>query len=158
MTTATTISGTVPNRAARWGMRGAVSSMPTPQAAAMTPIRALSTPWRSKARGTSGHEVPASRPAAAQAAKIGSKGLRVGMLLGDTQMPFRAEGRQLVGFDLDLALGLGGRLLLAPPHIGIKTIARQEITMPSALDDAAAVEHHDLVGVDDRRQTMGDHE
>ena len=48
------------------------------------------------------------------------------------------------------------RLLLAEPHIGIDTVTQQQFPMVAALDDAAVVEHQDLVGFDDRRQPMGD--
>src|SRR5229473_3260849 len=41
--------------------------------------------------------------------------------------------------------------------IGIETVARQKLGVAATLDDAAAVEHDDLVGVDDGRQPVGDH-
>src|SRR5205823_6086967 len=50
------------------------------------------------------------------------------------------------------------RLLLARPHSGIDATTQQQFPMMAALDDASAVEHQDLVGVDDGRQPMGDDE
>src|SRR5882757_196137 len=157
MTSERKTSGTAPSRAARLGMRVAVASMPTPQAAEITPMVNLSTPCRSSASGTSGKATPACRPMAAQAARMGSNDRHIdgaAMLFdGCTQMAFGAERRRFV----DLARGFGGVFLLAAPHIGIEAVARQKLAVPAAFGDTAAVEDDDLVGIDDGRQAMGDH-
>src|SRR4029453_9836860 len=154
------MNGTAPKRAASRGMCEAVASMPTPQAAATMPMVSLSWPIRSSASGTNGRAVPARRPIAAQAAKTGSSERQgpaaTAWLVGDTQMPLGAErGRFL--FLWDVALGLAGGPLLGAPHVGIEAVARQQFTMASALGDAAAIEHDDLVGIDDGRQPVRDH-
>src|SRR4030095_4624999 len=154
------MNGTAPKRAASRGMCEAVASMPTPQAAATMPMVSLSWPIRSSASGTSGMAVPACTPIAAQAAKARSSERQgpaaTAWLVGDTQMPLGAErGRFL--FLHDLALGFARRLLLAAPHVRIEAVAGQQLAVAAALGDAAAVEHDDLVGVDDGRQPMGDH-
>src|SRR5712691_3381500 len=154
------MNGTVPNRAASRGMCEAVASMPRPQPAATMPMVNLSAPCRSSASGTSGIATPACSPMAAQAAKTGRserQGFAALTLLGDTQMPLGAERGRLFDLMLDLALGFGRGLLLALPHVGVEAVARQKLSMAAALDDAAAVEHDDLVGVDDGRQPVGDH-
>src|SRR4029453_15994877 len=154
------MNGTAPKRAASRGMCEAVASMPTPQAAATMPMVSLSWPIRSSASGTSGMAVPACRPIAAQAAKTGSSERHgptaTAWLVGDTQMPLGAE-RGWFLFLHDLALGLARGLLLAAPHVGIEAVGRQPLAMPATLGGASAVEHDDLVGVDDGRQPMGDH-
>src|SRR5471030_2257358 len=152
--------GAAPKRAAICGMRVPKASMPSAQAADTIPMVRLSAPSRSSASGTSGNATPTCRPIAAQAAKTGSKfrqGLAVSALLGDTEVPFRAEGRRLLDLDLGPGCVHGGSLLLAAPHVGIEAVLGQQLAMPTALGDAAAVEHHDLVGMDDGRQAMGDH-
>src|SRR5690348_2286105 len=154
------MNGTAPHRAASRGMCVAVASMPIPQAAATMPMVSLSWPRRSSASGTSGRATPTCRPIAAQAAKTGSRERQgptaTAGLVGDTQVPLGAErGRLLL---LDLALGLGGGFLLATPHIGVEAVAGQQISMTSALGNAAAIEHDDLIGMDDGREPMGDHQ
>src|SRR6516162_494752 len=47
-------------------------------------------------------------------------------------------------------------LLLAGPHRGVDAATRQQLAVLAALDDAAIVEHQDLVGLDDRRQPVRD--
>src|SRR5437868_6155968 len=151
------IAGTAPSRAASAGMRVPKASMPIPQAAETRPMVSLSWPCCSSASGTSGMLTPACRPIAAQAANTGTSVRRGGAtagLLGDTEVAFGAEGRRLF---LDFALGLGGGLLLAPPHVGVEAILRQQLGVAAALGNPAAVKHDDLVGVDDGRQPMGDH-
>src|SRR5262249_32379148 len=153
------MNGTAPKRAAKRGIYGAVASMPTAQAAPTMPMVSLSTPCRASASGTSGMATPACRPIAPQAANTGSRA-RHGLaapavwLFGDTQMPLGAEGLRL----LELLFRFGRGFLLAAPHVGVEAIARQELAMAAAFDDAAAVENDDLVGVDDGRQAMGDHQ
>src|SRR5260221_2379927 len=133
------MNGTAPNRAANRGMCEPVASMPMPQAAATMPMVSLSCPCRSRASGTSGNATPACRPIAAQAAKTG-RSERQGPvalcaeLVGDTQMPLGAE-RGGIFVVLDLALGLLGGFLLAAPHVGVETIAGQQLGMAAALDD-----------------------
>src|SRR5580704_8170030 len=154
------MKGTAPNRAASRGMCEAVTSMPRPQLAATMPMVNLSTPCRSNASGTSGIATPTCRPMAAQAANTGSserQGFAALVLLGDTQMPLGAERGRLFDLMLDLALGFGGGLLLALPHVGVEAVARQKFSVAAALDDAAAVEHDDLVGMDDGREPVRDH-
>src|SRR3990167_4488463 len=149
------MSGTAPNRAAICGMRVPKASMPTAQAAETTPIVRWSSPCRSSASGTSGRATPACRPMAAQARKTGRRA-RQGfwaVLLGDTQMAFGAERRWL----LHLLFGLGRGFLLPAPHVGIEAAQRQQVAMAATFDDPAAVEDHDLVGIDDGRQPMRDH-
>ncbi|MBL0900569.1 MAG: sugar transferase, partial [Reyranella sp.] len=104
----------------------------------------LSTPCFSSASGTSGIATPAWRPMAAQAAKTGTRERRAPVaaaLVGDTQMAFRSQRRGLC----DMTFGLSRGFLLATPHVGIETAARQQIDMVAALGDPAAVEHDDLV-------------
>src|SRR4051794_21028617 len=152
------IAGTAPNRAASAGMRVPNDSMPIPQQAETRPMVSLSWPCCSSASGTSGMPTPACRPIAAQAAKTGTsvrRGWAIAGLLGDTEVAFGAEAGRLR--HLDMALGLGRGLLLAPPHVGIEAVAGHQLAVAAALGDAAAVEHDDLVGVDDGRQAMGDH-
>src|SRR5690348_4353134 len=60
---------------------------------------------------------------------------------------------RLAALDLE-----AGRLLLTRPHFGIDVAAGQELAMRAALDDAPLIEDKDLVGVDNRRQTMRDGE
>src|SRR5689334_3780677 len=155
------MNGTAPQRAASRGMCEAVASMPTPQAAAMIPMVSLSWPMRSRASGTNGMAVPACRPIAAQAAKTGSRVRQepaaTAPLVGDTQMPLGAE-RGWFLFLYDLTLGLARGLLLAAPHVGVEAVPGQQLAMAATLGDAAAVEHDDLVGIDDGRQPMGDHD
>src|SRR6266478_5884764 len=158
MITEPTIAGTAPSRAASWGMRVPKESMPIPQAADTMPIVSLSWPCCSSASGTSGMPTPACRPMAAQAAKTGRSVRRGSVtvgLLGDTEMSFSAEGRRLRRLDLAFGFGLG--FLLAAPHIGIEAVLGEQFGMAATLGDAAAIEHHDLVGVDDGRKAMGDH-
>src|SRR5512134_320521 len=57
------------------------------------------------------------------------------------------------------ASGCGGERAVAPllaaldlPHRCIRATARQQLGMRAALDDAAVIQHDDLVGVHDRRQ------
>src|SRR5476651_1951592 len=117
--------GAAPNRAASCGMRVPKASMPSAQAAETIPMVKLSAPWRSSASGTSGNATPTCRPIAAQAAKTGSKfrqGLAALLLLGDTQVAFRAEGRRLLDLDLGPGRIHGGGLLLAAPHVGIEAV------------------------------------
>ena len=45
--------------------------------------------------------------------------------------------------------------LLARPHLGVEPVAAQQFGVGAALDDAAGVEHDDLVGVDDRSRGGG---
>src|SRR4051794_29722915 len=52
----------------------------------------------------------------------------------------------------------GFGLALAVPHARVKSVARQEALMGAALDDLALIEHDDLVGADDRREPMRDHQ
>src|SRR5581483_2310217 len=159
ITTAPTIAGTAPKRAASLGMRVPKDSMPTAQRADMTPMVSLSCPCCSSASGTRGMLTPACKPIAAQAAKTGSRvarGRATDALLGDTEMAFGTEGRRLRC--LCLALGLGVGLLLAAPHVGIEAVPGQELAVPAALGDLAAVEHDDLVGVDDGREPVRDHQ
>src|SRR5690348_5161182 len=140
-------------------MRVPNASMATAQVAETMPMVSLSWPCCASASGTSGMPTPACRPIAAQAANTGSsvrRGAAIAGLLGDTEMAFGAEARRL-GY-LDLALGFGGGLLLATPHVGIEPVLRQQLAMAAALGDPAAIEHDDLVGVDDGRQAMGDHD
>src|SRR5579885_589446 len=47
-------------------------------------------------------------------------------------------------------------LELGAEELGVQPAPGQELGMPPALDDAAAVEHEDLVGVHDGRQPVGD--
>jgi hypothetical protein len=54
-----------------------------------------------------------------------------------------------------LFAGLFAFGLLAIPHLGVEAVAGQQARMIAALDDAALVEHDDLVGVDDRREAVG---
>ena len=42
-------------------------------------------------------------------------------------------------------------------ELGVEAVGRQELVVTAPLDDAAAVEHQDLVGADDGGQAMGDH-
>ena len=49
-------------------------------------------------------------------------------------------------------------LALPVPHTGIKPAACQKLGMGSALGDAALIQHDDLVGADDRREPVRDHE
>src|SRR5215813_13751503 len=145
MTTAPMIAGTAPKRAANAGMRVPNSSIAIAQVAETMPMVSLSWPCCSSASGTSGMLMPACRPMAAQAAKTGTSVRRVSGiagLLGDTEMPFRAEGRRLLL--LDRAFGRGGGLLLAAPHVGVETGARQQLGVAAAFGDPAAVEHDDV--------------
>src|SRR5215467_11166469 len=140
------MNGTAPQRAASLGMWVAVASMPMPQAAATMPMVSLSWPCRSSASGTNGRATPTCRPIAAQAAKTGSSkrqepAATVG-LVGDTQVPLGPERGRLLC--LDQTFGLGGCFLLAAPHIGIETVAGQQVGMAAALGDAPAIEHDDL--------------
>ncbi len=48
------------------------------------------------------------------------------------------------------------RLLLARPHGGVDAVAAQQLRVVAALDDLPALQHEDLVGIDDRRQPMSD--
>src|SRR5471032_2689576 len=153
------MTGTAPKREARRGMRVPKVSMPTAHIAVTIPMVSLSTPSRSRVSGTSGKAAPACRPMTAQAAKIGISPRQdpdAAALLGDTEMTFRAEGRRLRS--LDLALGGGSGLLLAGPHVGVETSLGQQLAMPAALGDPATIEDHDLVGVDDGRQAVRDHD
>src|SRR5205085_10766222 len=49
-------------------------------------------------------------------------------------------------------------LLLAGPHTRIDAAPQQQVRVVAALDDMPAVQHHDLIGIDDRRETVGDDE
>src|SRR6516164_6358003 len=49
-------------------------------------------------------------------------------------------------------------LALPAPHAGIEPVPRQQLTMGSALGDAAGVEHDDLVGADNGRKPMSNHQ
>src|SRR6187401_3094588 len=114
-------------------MRVPKASIPTGHAAETMPMVSLSKPCCSRASGTSGMPMPACSPIAAQAAKTGRsvrQGLVAVALLGDTEMPFRAEGRRLRR--LDLAFGCGRRFLLAAPHVGIEAVLRQQVAVPAA--------------------------
>ena len=42
-------------------------------------------------------------------------------------------------------------LLLAGPHSRIDAAAKQQFRVVAALDDTPAVQHEDLIGIDDRR-------
>ena len=42
-------------------------------------------------------------------------------------------------------------------ELGVEAVGRQQLVVATPLDDAAAVEHQDLVGADDGGQAMGDH-
>ncbi len=58
-------------------------------------------------------------------------------------------------------LGLRGRnlapeLVIVQPRV--EPIQRQQLGVGAALDDAAVIEHQDLVRIDDGRQTVRDHE
>src|SRR4051812_6091106 len=153
------IAGTAPNRAASAGMRVPNDSMPIPQAAETRPMVSLSWPCCSSASGTSGMPTPACRPIAAQAANTGTSvrcGGAIAGLLGDTQVSFGAEGRRFGG--LDVALGFGGSFLLAAPHVGVEAVLHQQLGVTAAFGDPAAIEHDDLVGVDDGGEAMGDHD
>src|SRR5258707_14131430 len=152
------IAGTAPNRAASCGMRVPKHSMPIAQAADTMPMVSLSWPCCSSASGTSGMLTPERRPMAAQAAKTGRSVRRGSVtvgLLGDTEMSFGAEGRWLRW--LDLAPGFGRGFLLAAPHVGIEAVPGQQLGMAPALGDTAAIEHHDLVGIDDGGEAVRDH-
>src|SRR6266851_8119685 len=152
------IAGTAPNRAASCGMRVPKQSMPIAQAADTMPMVSLSWPCCSSASGTNGMVTPACRPMAAQAAKTGRsvrRGSATAGLLGDTEVSFGAAGRRLRR--LDLAFGFGRGFLLAAPHVGIEAVLGQQLGMTAALGDAAAIEHDDLVGVDDGGEPMRDH-
>src|SRR5262249_20783463 len=50
------------------------------------------------------------------------------------------------------------RLLLSGPHRGVDAAAQEQFPMATTLHDMAAVEHENLVGVDDRRQPVRDDE
>src|ERR1700748_954017 len=159
MTTAPMIAATAPKRAASAGMRVPNRSMAIAHVAETMPMVSLSCPCCSSASGTNGMPTPACRPIAAQAAKTGTsvrRGSAIAGLLGDTEMSLRAEGRRLLRFEL--AFGLRGGLLLAARHVGIEAVAGQQLGMPAALGDAAAVEHHDLVGVDDGGEPVRNHQ
>src|SRR5262245_16547844 len=63
------------------------------------------------------------------------------------------------------ALGrLRGRLFvlrqaeLRSVQVGVNAAERQQVGMRSGLDDAALLDDHDAVGVDDRRETVRDHD
>ena len=45
-----------------------------------------------------------------------------------------------------------------PPHLRIAPVVRQQLGVGAALDDAARLHHQDLVGVDDGREPVRDHE
>src|SRR5689334_13690266 len=103
-------------------MRVPKASMPMPQQAETRPMVSLLSPCCSSASGTSGIRTPACRPIAPQAANTGSRARRgpaMAGLVGDTEVSFGAEGRRFLHLD-GLAFGLGGGLLLAPPHVGIE--------------------------------------
>ncbi len=88
-----------------------------------------------------------------QQRRQGLAGAADATLLRDTQMTFRTEGWRF----LDLpALGLGRGFLLAAPHLGIGAVRGQQIGVMSAFDDPAAIEHDDLVGIDDGREPVRD--
>src|SRR5476651_1766826 len=132
--------GAAPNRAASCGMRVPKASMPSAQAADTIPMVRLSAPSRSSASGTSGKATPTCRPIAAQAMKTG-RSARQGLaavLLGDTEVAFRAEGRGLLDFGLGPRRVHGSGLLLAAPHVGIEPVPGQQLAMPPALGNAAA--------------------
>src|SRR3954463_3463994 len=112
------IAWTAPKRAASAGMRVPNDSMPIAHIAETRPMVSLSWPCCSSASGTSGMPTPACRPIAAPAADTGTsvrRGGAIAGLLGDTQVSFGAEGRRFGR--LDVALGLGGSLLLTAPHV-----------------------------------------
>src|SRR6266567_7090618 len=50
---------------------------------------------------------------------------------------------------------LGG---LAVPEVGVDAAAVEQLLVRAALNHPAFVEHDDLVGIDDRRQAMRDHD
>src|SRR3984893_8868926 len=50
------------------------------------------------------------------------------------------------------------RLLLASPHPGINAATEKQIPMVATLDNTSAVEHEDLVGIDEQRQPVRDDE
>src|SRR5689334_14577415 len=121
-------------------MRVPKASMPIAQVADTRPMASWAWPCCYSANGTSGRPTPACRPMAAQAANTGRsvcRGCATAGLLSDTEMSLRAEGRRLLRFDL--AFGVGGWLLLAAPHVGIEAVAGQQLGVPAALGDAAAV-------------------
>src|SRR5690349_1371469 len=69
--------------------------------------------------------------------------------------------RHLFRLGLGIVLGDGGerrgallRLLLALPHRGIDAAVGEERHMVAALDDAAVLEHEDLVGAHHGREAM----
>ena len=51
---------------------------------------------------------------------------------------------------------LGLRLRLALPQVGVEPAQRQQLLVPALFDQAAAVEHQDLIGVHYRRQPVRD--
>src|SRR5580698_5163189 len=70
----------------------------------------------------------------------------------------------LVGGEIVLTTGLPEQFLrridlpLPAPQCGIDAAPCQELIMRAAFGDDAFVEHQNLVGVDYRRQAMGDHD
>ena len=57
-----------------------------------------------------------------------------------------------------LGIRIRRELLLAVPHARIDAHVRQELAVSPALGNATALQHQDLVGVDDRRQAMRHHD
>ena len=72
----------------------------------------------------------------------------------------KSELIDLTAGDRRLARGLalGGALLLRLPHARVLAAQGEELGVRAALDDPPAVEHEDLVGIDDGREAMRDDE
>src|SRR6516164_9954156 len=61
-----------------------------------------------------------------------------------------AIGRRAVIPDFGQNIASQLRFALPVPHAGIKSATRDQLAMGAALDDRAAIEHQNLVGIDDR--------
>src|SRR5688572_26134169 len=85
----------------------------------------------------------------------------LGLLLPGRDLRRAAANQDAVGVLLagnaQPLLGLGG-LALAVPHRSVEATFGQKLGMPAALDDAAVLQDDDLVGRDDGRQPVRDHD
>src|SRR3954470_11585799 len=114
--------------------------------------------WRGGWRANTGCWVAAWPTKAGESFASGPWGIGLAAAAAASRQP-AAHSPQIRRFmrPHDAVLGrLGLQLGVARDQIGVATAARQQLVVRAALDDPAVVEHHDLVGVPDRRQAVGD--
>src|SRR5690606_32331950 len=81
----------------------------------------------------------------------------------EAPLPLAGEGLGWGHFPAPLLRGLDrfrrfALALLARPHFGIEASSSKQSRMGAALGDLSLVEDDDLIGIDDRRETVGDHD